>query len=156
MVLYHDIFGNKELFVTVDNLVLLEPFMYLTKKDPINNINTTCLDEERNKVSSSISKPRSSVDVTELRSVKSTDDETIELVSSVPPKVAQGCGLRPPTESAKPILGNQCRKRAEQPNTPPLGVSGYEPKAHIQSCSMRFTTIIGLCRKQIAYNVSQQ
>jgi hypothetical protein len=57
MVLYHDIFGNKELFVTVDNLVLLEPYMYLTKKNPINNINTNCLDEEQNKVSSSISKP---------------------------------------------------------------------------------------------------
>jgi len=90
MVLYHDIFGNKELFVTVDNLVLLEPYMYLTKKNPINNINTNhstrveshltslrdvegsltsirpstfgdlppiCVDEERNKVSSLISKP---------------------------------------------------------------------------------------------------
>jgi len=30
----------------------------------------------------------------------------------------------------------------EQPKTPPKGVSGYEPKAHIQSCSMRFTTIL--------------
>ena len=49
--------------------------------------------------------------------------ETKVLVSSVPPLVAQGCGLRPPTESAKPILENQCRKRAEQ-----------------QSCSKRFTT----------------
>ena len=44
------------------------------------------------------------------------------------------------SESAKPILGNQCRKRAEQPKTPPLGVSGYEPNAHIQSCSKRFPT----------------
>jgi len=57
MVLYHDIFGNKELFVTVNNLVLLEPFMYITKKNPINNININRLDEEQNKVSSSISKP---------------------------------------------------------------------------------------------------
>ena len=80
MVLYHDIFGNKELFVTVDNLVLLEPFMYLTKKDPINNINTNRVDVEQNKVSLLINKPRSSVYVTDSRSVKSTDDETIEIL----------------------------------------------------------------------------
>ena len=35
------------------------------------------------------------------------------------------------SESAKSILGNQCRKRLEQPNTPTKGVSG---------CSKRFPT----------------
>ena len=42
------------------------------------------------------------------------------LVSSVPPLrrlVAQGCGQRPPTESAELILGNQCRKHATRVET---------------------------------------
>jgi len=98
MVLYHDIFGNKELFVTVDNLVLLEPYMYLTKKNPINNININRLDEEQNKVSSSISKPvgvekfSNSTRVEEFTSPKVTDDETI-----VKRAEQQSCSKRFPT-----------------------------------------------------------
>ena len=85
----------------------------------------------------------------------------------VPPNLFSSLLWSPETqvlvsESAKPILGNQCRKRAtrvetpdqkiedfqeggsltEQPKTPPKGVSGYEPKTHIQSCSIRFPTKI--------------
>jgi hypothetical protein len=37
------------------------------------------------------------------------------ILSSVPPKVAQGCGLWPPTESAKLILGKDLRFEAAKP-----------------------------------------
>ena len=51
------------------------------------------------------------------------------LVSSVPPLrrlVAQGCGQRPPTESAELILGNQCRKHATRVETPDQKIEDFQ------------------------------